>query len=354
MNCGGEMKVEAAIKMSKEAPHMEFISEFSKWETAIGGPDVHLKNSGWLAKDTSLGSRYWMGGCYINVYNSAAAELLWMNFSWEDVLSNPDKLHNWIVEHRKGIITHRHRKCVYSAESLYEFYVDYAHWMQDVLDGKKSYTNQTYESPEVRYDMAWEDTQKSIKFLGRYSGIKLLEYFKQYCGMPIEMHDIRPVGGWSPRAMLAILYPEHAVKLFSKDTPEILALSNELGYKAREEIAATGTNLSMFELQVMLCDYKQCYLGKQFPGKCHDSEYAYWKKVIDYFGNSYESSSRMLECRRTAYPSEGIGEIQGWDYVRKELGLTVKNYGYMWSDIKYDYMASKSDLSNPVLRSTYA
>jgi hypothetical protein len=346
------MKQSDALEYAGQANHMQLFYEFCKWEKAIGGPDVHLKNAGWLAKDSTLDMRLWMGGCYINTYNSPGGEVIWNNWHWKDVLTRPDEMQQWIIDNWKGIPTRRERKSVRIPKNMMTFFTYYVDWMLEVLSDEKSYTDSDYENPSIRYDMAWKDSQSSVKFLGRYSGMKLLEYHRVYCGFPIEMYDIRPVGGWSPRSMLTILYPEYVDNLMGNDSPENLEISNRLGIEVQATLKEMGVELDLFELQVLLCDYKQCYVGKrQFPGRSQDSELSYWNKVKAHFGESYQS--RMFAGRLDMYPEEVLGEVQGWTGVREELGKVLREHGYMWSDLKYDYMLSKDNLGEPVERKLY-
>jgi len=152
--------------------------------------------------------------------------------------------------------------------------------------------------------------------------------------------------------MLTILYPEYVDNLMGDDSTENIVISNRLGVETQARLKEMGVSLDLFELQVLLCDYKQSYVGKrQFPGRSQDSELSYYYKVKSHFGDAYKS--RMFEARLDMYPEEVLGEVQGWSSVREELGKVLRGYGYTWSDLKYDYILSKDNLANPVERKLY-
>jgi hypothetical protein len=143
---------------------------------------------------------------------------------------------------------------------------------------------------------------------------------------------------------LALLYPEDSEKLNGDDRPEHLALANARAEDAGRELAERGIELTRYNLQVLLCDFKQCYIGRrQFPGRSQDSELEYEAKIAPHWG----PDPTMRNARKELFPKQALGELSGWTHVRQELGHVLRDFGYMWSDLLYDYVKTV-DLRHPV------
>ena len=60
----------------------------------------------------------------------------------------------------------------------------------------------------------------------------------------------------------------------------------------------------------------------------------------------------MFEARKKLFPSEVLGELNGWDGIRELLTSVLRNYDYTWSDSVYDYVATltSGNFEHPVRR----
>lgn len=339
-------------KMNDNTPeeHLDWYAEFVKHEMLCGGPDSHLVTSGLMTldADSTLIDKIWMGGCYTSGYNAPTASVLWSSFSSSDVITmEHSQLADWLTANRKGIHIHRHRRCVYSLDNYAKYLQDYALWSASLIDGK--YYDVNYKTGALRYKELWDESTRAVKFLGRYSCFKLLEFYREYCDMPLETPDIRPKDGWSPRQMLSILYPEYSEYLLGKDNVENITVINDLA----DELLCTVhedyglVDVDLFHIQVFLCEYKQCYFNqKQYPGKGHDSELEYHDKLLAWWE---EDDALFMGARADNFPHWALGEYSGWEGKRPELGKVLREHGYMWSDYLYDYQAT-TDFEHPVRR----
>jgi hypothetical protein len=318
--------------------HWRQMAEFCKAEMAVGGPDPHMKLIGHMSRECSWEERVWRGGCYVGVYNVPAAEKLWTFWSPDQVHARPAALATWLAEYWAGLPLRRERRSVKSPEKLAYFLQTFALWLAE--DAKRTI------GVGVPYETAWNSVQ-TVYALGRYSAIKLLQYFYLFCEYPRPLYDIRAPGGWSPREALTLLFPERTAGLTGDDSFENIVLSEATAITAQGRFAKEfGLALDFFHLQVLLCDYKQSWSGRrQYPGRSNDSELEYHGKVAARFG----PSTNMFTSRQALFPKEALGEIQGWAGVRKELGTTLRDHGYTWSDMTYDYTKMK-DLDKPVRR----
>lgn len=338
----GHRDLDSIDKLTAEEHWRNYV-DFCYYDMLSGGPDAHMTLSGHLSRGLPVLERLWHGGVYAGVYNVPTAEVIWSAFTHEEMLEIPlDDLTKWLKANWKGLATRRERKCVRIPANMAYYFKNFAEWVTTLPQSK--FYDTTYGTPESRYEELWEHSQKSVKFLGRYSGFKFLEFISRYCDIPINLPDIRPKGGWSPRSMMAILFPKHKDILLGDDSPDTLSAVNKLADKMLKNLWKEGLeDMSMFKMEVFLCDYKQCYFGRrQYPGRSQDSEIEYHTKIKDHWDFDFQ----MLKGRQEIFPKWALGEINGWSHVREELGTVLYDYGYMWSDSLYDY-SNSPDLSVP-------
>lgn len=347
--------VEEVNRLAAEADQWKNFADFAKYEMAVGGPDPHMKLTAELCKIDGCNweETAWRGLCYLGVYNVPTAEQIWNVWPFKKAVKEGDKLFlPWFTEHWPGITMRRERKSARSPIKMSKYFETAASWLYNIYRQRKSgngwIAGHKNKTALERYEMAWEDvmSSQSIYSMGRYIGFKYLEYGIQYLGFPIALNDIRAKDGWSPRACLAILWPEQAEALLGGDSPKEIAIVDEYAKKTKERtLKEYGVELSYYNLQVLLCDYKQCYVGKrQYPGRSQDSEIMYHKKIEPY----WKSKTKIWQGRANIFPHEVLGEINNWDYVREELGKVLYNHGYMWNDLIYDYNLSKARLTSPI------
>jgi hypothetical protein len=114
-----------------------------------------------------------------------------------------------------------------------------------------------------------------------------------------------------------------------------------------EQLKERRLFLTHYELQSLICEYKQAALGgKQYPVQALDSELGYKARVDAYWG---KRPTQFYKVRRAHFQHLALGELQGWPGKRKKLGRVLREQGYNWSDVEFNYKASV-DLANPVRR----
>jgi len=324
---------------SNPKEYMGALAGFVKLETEIGGPDPHLATLGEMMRDTGdPKERIWRVGCYAAGYNVPTAEVIWREWPFERVLEDWGAFPAWINAHWEGFGFRRERRAVRTREKFAHCLTSIAAWTAKT---------DTYDWwHEDDYESAWKSSSQ-IYGLGRYVQLKFLEGLLRYCNGKFEPKDIRPAGGKTPRATLALLYPQYKAELNGNDSPENLKIANLCAAWAREEIAEKhgGPYLDYFRHQVMLCEGgKVMTSGRQYVGSTHDSELKYYLQARAYWGED----SDMLRARETLFNNRVLGEKNGWWDKRQELGTTLLKYGYLWSDLHMDYFSTGGDLANPV------
>lgn len=333
------MTPEEAIAHAGAEDHWHRFAEFVYYERAVGGPDPHMRLVG---EGMSAGEDWreivWRGGCYIGVYNVPTAQVLWEHLRPEEAVDY-DKAAAFVADAWGGLTMRRERRAVRTPTKLAKYLCTYAQWMEELAD-------QPWATTTNDYAAAWRDVHR-VYGLGRYVALKLIEYLGRYAGSPTRLEGIMAKGGWSPRQALALLYPNGAHSLMGDDSPHNVQHAEHVARLGRDRLAESyGIDLDWYNFQVLLCDYKQSYVGKrQFPGRSQDSELEYWRKIDAWWG----LDRKMFEARARLFPLEALGEHNGWVSVREELGNVLRDFKYTWSDLLYDY-DSTVDLRKPVQR----
>lgn len=333
----------------REAPwHLEKFVEFTKLKQEIGEPSPHLAVVGYLSRDSPPLDRLWLLGCYAATYCLPSALVLWGRWSWRAAANRPDDLRTWLKEHWAGVVTRTERRCVRTPAKMADCLTSYLVWMRggyhQLLELKA-----TLRGPEY-YDAVWESVG-GIKYFGRYINIRLVEGLRRYCGVPARLYDIRSIGGWSPKKALCYLYPEHAGRLLVDDK-DGNALTNRLAYDLLARVRKTCPGVDEYVLAAMLCEYKGAFEKRhQYPGWTIDQEPLLAEKVTAYWGERADLSG-LWEARAALFPKEVLGEIGGWGGTRWDLAKVLRDHGYNWSDLRYDYAETRrrGDFSEPTAR----
>lgn len=321
--------------------HREYFAEFCAKIQRVGGATPHLSMVVNACPGVGRLESLWRGGCYAAVYNFAGAELLWQSWRFYQVVDRPGEFHGWVERNWQYIPLRKERKAVNNVMRFTESVISMAEWV----------IAQEGAILPTSYSELWEDFLQ-VKYMGRYIAIRYLEFLRRTVPYlnEIAMPDIRPADAIYPRQSLALMYPDYREELYGNNSRNNIETTNTVATHLKEYVTEAGVEIDYYTLQSLLCEYKQSVKGRrQYPGRSVDSELKFKTKVSE-FG---EYNSQFYDIRRAIFPIESLGEIQGWNDARNDLGKVLTDYGYTWSDMDYDYMASKSDLANPVARNNY-
>ena len=322
--------------------HWPLFVDFVKLEIEAGGPDPHMHAMAYLSKNETDEEKLWRAMAYISCYNVPAAEYIWDNWPWTRVeAEKPADFWKWVQANWEHLPMRKERRPIRSPKKLGNFLSETGpSFVSTALD--KGLEQYHYYNPNGHSSLY--NQVQAIPSVGRYSGMKVCETLRLLKLTSATSPDMNPKGGWAPRLALSFFYPKHTDQLNADDQQvDTLALCDDLFddiiYRLREE----DIRLTPFVAEVMLCDYKQAVNGSQYPGKSQDSELAYLWKV----GRHLTESTYYNKVRPALIPWWARGEVRGWDGVRKELAMTVKDHDYMWSDKLYDYELT-TDLAHPL------
>lgn len=338
--------VPTALRERSADWHFEKLVEFTEHKMAVGEPSPHLAMVGYITRDMEINDKLWFLGSYAAAYCLPTAQVIWSLYPLRRITrGGPARLEIWLRENWAGIVTRTERRCVRSPKNMAECLWSLACWIRDDYAPLTELTGGLTRS---NYDAAW-DSVGNIKFFGRYIAIRFIEGLRRYCGVPAMLYDIRSVGGWSPKRALCYLYPQHTEILLCDDlaantlTDE---LANEVLARVKEKLPAVNEYI----IAAMLCEYKACFENrKQYPGWTIDQEPLLYDKVFAYWGDAVDRSL-LWGARAALFPLQVLGEVNGWNGTRWELTKTLRDHGYVWSDLLYDY-GTTQDVSDPAGRS---
>jgi hypothetical protein len=256
---------------------------FVRAELDAHGPDHQLQLLLELAPDVSDIEKVWLIGCYCTHHNVASAYAMWGNFRPEEVIDNPKRLLLWMEKYWNSLPVrpemHSHR----IPEKRWECAVDFA-----MYSIGESWRINSYEK-------IWDEAIESVRFFNRYLAIKFLEMIRRTVRPDLILSDIRAQNGWSPRAAIAMLYPEMAYIIGDKHNNSFEAVwyAEEHATEIKNKLKANGINISYYQLQVLCCNFKQCIQGRVAPGSGHEAERTFMRIAEKHFDMSHVYRTRQ-------------------------------------------------------------
>jgi hypothetical protein len=306
--------------------------EFCIYEKMTGGPDPHMADVLYTCENLPFEEKIWRTLLYAGVYNVPTAEAIWRKFP---VYPGSNLLFAFFYSNWDGLRFRRERKTVGLDSTHGTRLTDYCGNYRTVLESLK-------DNP-IPFEEGWR-LAMGLRHVGRYCATKLTECWFRMGFLSEGCPDIRPRGGWSPRAALSLLYPTTNHDPYNNE--QLFVSHAEM---LTREAHAIVPELTMYELEVLLCEYKTSYSTKrQYPGRSLDSEMSYEQSAYGYWG---VDNTEHLRTRKLLHPGWALAEVGDWDPDRrlKNLGRVLSKYGYTWSDYLFDYNRT-TDFSNPVKR----
>lgn len=276
-------------------------AKFCAKELATGGPDPQIAMLEALSKDRPLNQRIWLIGCYGSHHCVPSAYLVWSRWSARRVIEKPKSFARWLEDHWDGLPVRPEMRSHRMVEKRAKCLTDFAVLAQ-------SYEPKRWKS----YDEAWIESQKEVKFYARYMAIKVLEMLHRFGDSShLKLPDMRAKGGWSPRQTLGMLWSEHADTLQDRNdnSPGTIALVESVFGKTREILRGKyDVRVSNFQLQVLLCEYKEWRDGGYYPGASLDEELEYIALSRRVFGK--DAVAPLFKVRKQIFPHENLKELR--------------------------------------------
>lgn len=328
--------------------HFEKFVEFTAEKQRVSEPSPHLSMVGKMSEGLPVIEKVWRIGCYAIPYSLPVGQAMWQRFTAEEAMYYPETVTAWIEKNWQGILkgTRRERRCVRTSRKYNICTMDYINFMKEDFPKLQEIDPETLSNQEY-YEKIWKKVQ-NVKYFGRYIGIRVVEGLRRYCGMPAELPDIRSMGAWSPRKCLVYLYPEqHEILL--NESAENNKITEEIAWELSNKVKQVLPKTTHYIVAAMLCEYRDAFEDRrQYPGWTIDQEPLLHKKSKEFFGDRLDSNE-FWKTRETIFPRETLGEHNGWEGTRWDITNILRDYGYVWSDIKYEYRKT-DDFANPSRR----
>lgn len=291
--------------------HWPLFRKFIRAEKAVGGPDCQFTLMLEHARHWSgqLGDRnmVWLIGCYGAHHCAMPAYEVFRTFAREEILrsSGQKRLRRWLKEHWNALPVRREMRSHRMLDKRWTCLIDFARYA-DSLRWRKG-----------TFDEVWDDSQQQIKYYGRYMAIKVLELLHRTVRPDMPSYDIRARHAWSPRAAMALLYPKQASWLAdrSRNDPETVESVEIYAQQIYDNLYGHDIHVSMFELQGLLCNYKEMLYGRFYPGAGHDEDMEYMNAYAQDF-----DPKPWWKTRRRIFDHRYLGEISGWRGLRPAEG----------------------------------
>jgi hypothetical protein len=327
--------------------HIQKFMQFTERKQSVNEPSPHLAMVGYMSSGLKVIEKVWRIGCYAIPYSLPVGMMMWEAFDSDQAMANPAKVAEWVEHNWKGILagTRRERRCVRTFKKYNECTLGYIQFMKEGLP-KVLALDKTLPLAEY-YDKVWEEVGK-VKYFGRYIGIRVVEGLRRFCNIPAELPDIRSMGAWSPRKCLVYIYPDKADILLNESASNNKA-TEDLAWQLSKLIKVKVPTATHYVVAAMLCEYRDAFEDRrQYVGWTIDQEPLLFKKSAEYFGHSLDADL-FWKTRTALFPIQALGEWNKWEGTRWDITNVLRDYGYVWSDLVYDY-GRTTDFSNPVRR----
>ena len=291
-------------------PTLAGFTEFCRAELTACGPDPQFSLLAALTATSSPAERVWAVGCYCAVHCFPTAVIMWHEWRADDALCRTEALQAWQLHHWKGLPVRPEMKSARMPAKRLACYMGFAKLAQtwpDLLATTQGLTP---------YDAVWSRAIASVPFFGRYMAIKFLELLRLTVAPDLVLADLRPRDAWSPRRVLGWLFPDEAHVLDSPDnSTATLGVVNAAGARTRASLATAGVAVTWYQLQVLLCEYREALAGGFYPGCSHDEELAYIRQAAAVFGAP--AVAPIYAARRRLFPAALLGELNDWGAFRR-------------------------------------
>lgn len=290
------------------AENWDLFAEFCRQELATGGPDPQVALMVELSKDTHPQEKMWLAGCYCSHHTVPSAYVVWKHFRPEHVIADETELREFLAKHWDWLPVRPEMRSHRMIEKRLQCLRDFARFAVHKWD----------LMPALDYNEAWKLSIDSVKYFARYMAIKYLEILHRMDILQWGLTDMRAKSAWSPRIALGMLYPEvnHIIADKGNNTHEAVRITELHANRAVHEMRKRGVPVSFFQIQVLMCEFREALVGGYYPGASHDEELDYIRIAQEAFGP--ETIKPIFDARRQIFPHSVLGELNGWNGLRQD------------------------------------
>jgi hypothetical protein len=302
-------------------PHFEVWDKFAEFvhhEVKIAnGPDCQLKLLVGLGNGRGDTERMWLNGCYAAHHCVPSGYALWREFPNPHVLvAYPDeqnRLEDWLEDNWSALPVRPEMRSHRMVEKRHACIVDFARYA----------VQETWRVGD--YETIWKQSIGAVRYYNRYMAIKYLELMRMTVRPDLVLGDMRAKHGWSPRIGLGLLFPDDADVVGDREDNSDYAIqltedcASECLQILREEY---NLEISYFQIQVLLCNFREMLVGGFYPRAGHDEEMDYIKLAETKF-----DMTPVWEKRAELFDKSLLGEHNNWFGIQKSMYTDWKNFG---------------------------
>ncbi len=289
----------------------QFIS-FCRQELATGGPDPQIALIAELSKNSPDVDRAWLAGCYGAHHCVPSAYVVWTAFPEpEDVKQY--ELEDFLSQHWDALPVRpemrSHRMVEKRAKCLFDF--------AQFAASHHGRGNGVLWHSGLNYEEVWSSSIANVKYYNRYMAIKFLEMLRRMVAPGLALNSLRAKNAWSPRRTLYMLWPHPDLENEHDPRDWVLDAVESAFTLTRHELRRAGVYVTGFQLQVMLCEFREALNGTYYCGASHDEELDFII-AMEKAEENYDLSP-IYAARAQLFPHSALGELNGWHGVRQEM-----------------------------------
>lgn len=284
------------------------MAQFAQWHRASGDIDpaypvlAHLQTG--LPDEQAL----WHSLVYVAYYNLPSGQQAWLVTGQQparipdDVARLPTGTERRALRGGNNLIKH--------VDSLLEAHAKHGSW--------RGWLTHRFTGNRQRDWDALRATLNDVWGNGRWATYKTAEILAEVHGFPVAASDLGNDGSTGPKAGLEMLYgpvPGHS--------REAVALLDERGLRAQRGLSRLGVDMPLQQVETVLCDFHTLAHGRYYVG--HDIDAML--EAVNKPHVPWNVRQAILEARAAAFDPRWLGEVNGWDGVRKELLTAYRDTG---------------------------
>ena len=297
----------------------------------------------YIAKALSLNrdQKFWLAYLYSACYSAPTAFYMLMNLPRVQDLT-PQSASLWWLKHKSKLLFETDRIYVKNNDHLPAMLMSYKAFAGD-SDGA-AFDALLQSSPEESYRYIYKHLDDCLFYFSRYSLFMYLETIYNLTGFPIWADGINLKEALSTRNGLCFLLGLDSWVRHKKDHTENLNdeqyayLQRELEKLYKELITKfPSIPTTYWNLETSLCAYKKLFFKTRYVGYYIDRQLQELIKMQELapLGADW---SLLWRFRREHFDPRALGELNGWNGIRKERMDYFMNTGRFF---EYDDLPSK-------------
>lgn len=246
--------------------------------------------------------------CYFFGITYCVESAIVMYYSREEIMSD---MESWIKANKDKIIFQSDRKYIKMKDS---FQKCLSTWVNNRAELQR--IGNLYEIDLNK----WIDVVEKYPLFGRFSAYLYLETAAWLLDIPVINADMDWENGATATSGLMHIYGyDEAAEDYDKTRKLKPPFTHEYMQKmvmpVLSAIRAANGDDNITKVETSLCAYRKLFKGTRYNGYYIDRML---EEIISMKGNYPEISQELLEIRCKIFPSKFLGEINGWQGIRKD------------------------------------